>query len=119
MSIEQRLEQVERQTKRLRMAVVVLVATLCGVVSMAAIQWKGEFRQLWSDTLKVNTWMRTKAVLVTNAEGHHVIHLGSDEHGNGTITLYLNDGEKAVTIGAEELEGMIELRKKNGTWRAE
>ena len=113
MSIEQRLEQVERQTKRLRMAVVVLVATLCGVVSMAAVQWKGEFRQLWSE------WMRTKAVLVTNAEGHHVIHLGSDEHGNGTITLYLNDGEKAVTIGAEELEGMIELRKENGTWRAE
>ena len=113
MSIEQRLEQVERQTKRLRMAVVVLVATLCGVVSMAAVQWKGEFRQLWSE------WMRTKAVIVTNAEGHHVIHLGPDEHGNGMITLYQNNGEKTVTIGAEELEGMIELRKKNGTWRAE
>ena len=40
MSIEQRLEQVERQTKRLRIAVVVLAAALCGVVSMAAKESK-------------------------------------------------------------------------------
>ena len=90
-----------------------LVATLCGVVSMAAVQWKGEFRQLWSDRLS------TKAILVTNAEGERVIILGPDERGNGIITLHLNNGKKAVTIGAEELEGMIELRKENGTWRAE
>ena len=40
MRIEQRLEQVERQTKRLRMAVVVLATALCGVVSMAATRWE-------------------------------------------------------------------------------
>ena len=112
MSIEQRLEQVERQTKRLRMAVVVLVATLCGVVSMAAVQWKGEFKQVWSE------WMSTKAIFVTTAEGRRVIVLGVDENGNGLITLHLNNGEKAVTIGAEDVEGMIEHRKENGTWRA-
>ena len=75
MSIEQRLEQVERQTKRLLMAVVVLAASLCGMVSCTEKN-VGYFDMVIA-----------KSIFVTNDKNVTVISLMSDKQGNGEVTV--------------------------------
>ena len=126
MSIEQRLEQVERQTKRLRISVVVLATALCGVVSMAAKDLEnGQFYWLTSRALMVYSHSSDpkggypKVVVdapiqdfsnsegggrirLFNKKGEKVIEIGANEDGNGFITVGNKMGETIVTIGADE-----------------
>jgi hypothetical protein len=119
MSIEQRLEQVERQTKRLRIAVVVLAAALCGVVSMAA---KGDdignFKEIYAKEIYA-----TKIVVKdpkSPTDIHMVVHrfgggitidnanessvnLSANSHENGgSIFLTNKTGDQVITIGADD-----------------
>ena len=83
MSIEQRLEQVEKQTKRLRIAVVVLATALCGVVSMAATERQdGVF-----DTVVAN------AIYVKNNEGVSLVRIIATDGGDGLVTTYNYNGK--------------------------
>jgi hypothetical protein len=105
MSIEQRLEQVERQTKRLRMAVVVLAAALCGVVSMAATRW--EFSEF--DVI------RAKSIQVINKSGKSVVSLdaiASDQA--GMIRTFSSSGRMLIHIGTTENGGYISVNNKTG-----
>jgi len=83
MSIEQRLEQVEKQTKRLRIAAVVLATALCGVVSMAATERQdGVF-----DTVVAN------AIYVKNNEGVSLVRIIATDGGDGLVTTYNYNGK--------------------------
>ena len=108
MSLEQRLEQVERQTKRLRIAVVVLAAALCGVVSMAATERQdGVF-----DVVTAN------AIRVKNNEGGTVVAMGSNSNGIGLVSTYNGkigkELEPLVVLGATDNGGGIVVKNKTG-----
>ena len=103
MSIEQRLEQVERQTKRLRIAVVVLAAALCGVVSMAATEGEGSFEVIFA-----------KRIYVQNDKGEAVIRLTSTDSGAGLITTRSATYKPSVMLYSNENGGEISVFNKTG-----
>ena len=114
MSIEQRLEQVERQTKRLRVAVVVLAAALCGVVSMAATPWWETVEDIGPiDTLEVHE------IRLLNKAKETVIHMSPDAWGHGTIWLSNANGADRILLGSQDgfnaQGGLLEIKDKNGT----
>ena len=93
MTVEQRLEQLERKTNRLRIAVVVLAAALCGVVSMAATETGiSNF-----DTVIAKSIV-AKSIYVRNAEGNLAAGMGSDDGGDGLVTILSSTGNSLVTL---------------------
>ena len=104
MSIEQRLEQVEKQTKRLRIAVVVLVATLCGVVSMAATEGEtGSFEVIFA-----------KRIYVQNDKDEVVIGLTSDKNGAGLLFADSATGKTSVMLSSTGNGGDVSVYNKTG-----
>ena len=99
MSIEQRLEQVEKQTKRLRIAVVVLATALCGVVSMAVTESEdGYFDAVYA-----------KRIFVLNEKGEMEVGLINTDNG-GSIATFGLEGEPLVALDATiYTEGKITL----------
>lgn len=96
--IEQRLEQLERQTRRQRLALVVLTVALCGVVSMAAT----EKRDAEFDTI------RAHAVYVENARGQLTVALEADSGGDGAVKTYSAMGGELVELSATaDGKGMV------------
>jgi hypothetical protein len=128
MSIEQRLEQVERQTKRLRIAVVVLATALCGVVSMAATESEvGVFDTVIAEQIFVKNDMGKAVVSLGTLEGggglvqtfdgkigKKLVSLGADVGGNGTVTTYAPTGKDLVSFGSTSNGGRIEVSNKTG-----
>ena len=104
MSIEQRLEQVERQTKRLRIAVVVLATALCGVVSMAATEGETDIFEVIS----------AKRIYVENDKGEAVIGLTSDNSGAGLVIAYSAAGKPSVMLSSTENGGDVAVFNKTG-----
>lgn len=114
MSIEQRLEQVERQTKRLRIAVVVLAAALCGVVSMAATESEiGNFKEIYATKIVVKDPNSPTDILmavhrfgggisISNANESTVVLSANSNENGGTIFLRNKTGDQVITIGADE-----------------
>ena len=104
MSIEQRLEQVERQTKRLRIAVVVLATALCSVVSMAATQIEvaaGNF-----DLVRAKNII-AENVIVENSKSVPLIEIGADDNGHGMIYTRNSKGEELVSLRSITPEGTM------------
>ena len=95
MSIEQRLEQVEKQTKRLRIAVVVLATALCGVVSMAATEKvDGRFDAVYA-----------KSIYVKNYKGETAVAMGSTSDGSGLVSTYNGKTDKKLVSFGEGVDG--------------
>ena len=126
MSIEQRLEQVERQTKRLRMAVVVLATALCGVVSMAATDGDiGVFSAVQTDVMFAKNVVADMAVVrslsvANDNDGERVvIYLGSDGKDNGMLKLYNKTGESIINLTSDtQGNGFIGVWDGKGEGRA-
>ena len=99
MTIEQRLEKVEKQNKRQRLAVLVLAVALCGMVSMAAT---GKLDLRGNGDLKV--------------DGIRADHIRS----MGMVVLsdwYKTDGWARVTGRVDsENNGQLLIFNKNGHW---
>jgi hypothetical protein len=116
MSIEQRLEQVERQTKRLRIAVVVLAAALCGVVSMAALDLKdGQFNWLTARAFMVYSASTDPKGSTAKVAIDAPIKNISDGEGDGRIRLFNRDGRQVIEIGAnEDGSGFLVIGNKTG-----
>jgi hypothetical protein len=75
MTIEQRLEQLEKRNKRLTVALTMTVVAMCAAVTMAATGEKdGVF-----DTVKA------RHILVTNDAGDIVVSLGANDGGDGVV----------------------------------
>ncbi len=126
MSIEQRLEQVERQTKRLRIAVVVLATALCGVVSMAATDGDiGVFSAVQTDVVFAKNVVADMAVVrslsvANDNDGERVvIYLGSDGKDNGMLKLYNKTGESIINLTSDtQGNGFIGVWDRKGEGRA-
>ena len=75
MTIEQRLNQMERQIKRQRIGLFVLTAALCGVVSMAATESKNGYFDM----------VIAKSIYVAKDKNEVIISLMADDDGNGEV----------------------------------
>jgi hypothetical protein len=137
MSIEQRLEQVERQTKRLRIAVVVLATALCGVVSMAA---KGNdigyYKKIFAEEIIVRDpsannpqpiWLLPVGeggmIVVSDDSKSSVSMVALDHQSSGVIRVHNKTGEEIITLQADEYGngevGAWNRKGKGRVWRSQ
>ena len=86
MTIEERLECLERQAKRYRDALVMLVMSVCSVALIGATTDDGI--------------IRAKALFLTNDEGMPVLFAGVDTEGNGQLKVKSKTGQDLIYAGA-------------------
>ena len=89
MTIEQRLQCLERRANRYRNALVLLVMSVCAVGLIGATTDDGI--------------IRAKALIVTNAEGVRVLYAGADTEGDGFLFGgYNKTGQNVVLLYADK-----------------
>ena len=106
MTVEQRLDQLEKRNKRLTVALTMTVVAMCAVVTMAATGDKdGDF-----DTVTA------RRVYVKNAAGDLVVRLGAiNDSGNGVVMTRSAKGKDLVKLGATvDDEGTVTTYHPNG-----
>jgi hypothetical protein len=132
MTIEQRLDQLEKRNKRLTVALSMTVVAMCAVVTMAATGDKdGDFGIVTARTIFV---MNDAGEIVVSlgasdngnglvetrsAKGKDLVDLTSTVDGEGTVTTYQPNGEASVDLGASDTGGMIYVSNKTGDTIAE
>ncbi len=95
MTVEQRLDQLEKRNKRLTIALTMTVVAVAAVVTMAATGEKdGEF-----DTVTANAVV-ARTIYVTNDAGDIVVILGATNGGNGLVKVYNKTGEGIADMRA-------------------
>jgi hypothetical protein len=75
MTMEQRMDQLEKRNKRLTVALTMTVVAICAVVTMAAT---GEKNGVFNMVTARHIW-------VTNDTGDTVVSLSADDGGNGVV----------------------------------
>jgi len=97
MTVEQRLDQLEKRNKRLTVALTMTVVAMAAVVTMAATGEKnGDFDSVHADVVIA------KKILVSNKAENTVVKLGYQPNsGNGFISTYYPDGRPLVTLTSE------------------
>ena len=107
MTIEQRLECLERRANRYRNALVLLVMSVCAVTLIGATADDGIIRakELW-----------TKGLYITNDEGLPVIWAVVNDDGDGLLKVKSTTGQDLIVAGAyDEGNGfMFEGYNKTG-----
>ena len=105
MTVEQRLDQLEKRNKRLTVALTMTVVAMCAVVTIAATELKrGDF-----------DIVTARQVGVTNDAGEVVVALGTDEDGDGMVKTWSAKGKTMVELGATEGDkGMVATYQPNG-----
>ena len=105
MTVEQRLEQLEKRNKRLAVALTLTVVAMCAVVTMAATGLKdGHF-----DTVTA------RHIWVTNDTGDTVVSLSADDGGNGMVSMKSAKGKDVVTLERRvDGEGSVTTYGPNG-----
>ena len=86
MTIEQRLECLERRVKRYRNALVLLVMSVCAVALIGATADDGI--------------IRGKALVVTNDEGTLLIYAGPGLNGDDLLTVGSKTGQNLIAAGS-------------------
>ena len=102
MTVEERLECLERRANRYRNALVLLVMSVCAVTLIGATADDGI--------------IRAKSLVVTNDEGVRVLWAGVSDNGNGLLTVFSKTGQDLIVAGAyDEGNGfMFEGYNKTG-----
>ena len=92
MTMEQRMDQLEKRNKRLTVALTMTVVAMCAVVTMAATGEKdGVF-----DTVKA------RHILVTNDAGDIVVSLGANDGGDGVVWTQNPAGQVLINLGVDD-----------------
>ena len=129
MTVEQRLDQLEKRNKRLTAALTVMAVMMCAVVTMAAkyrVEKEGLFEMV--ATRHINVMNDAGKVVVTlsanddgngmirtrSAKGNDLVDLTSTEGGNGAVKTYQPNGKPMVAISTTGTGGMIKVYNKTG-----
>ena len=124
MSIEQRLEQVERHNKRLTAALTLMAVAMCGAIVMGATYAKtgdiGDLKALYCDSIYSHT-IEVERIRLMDGDGN--MHMSiSTNPADGCIqghtkpmpqiSMYMpkTNFKKAVHIGIDEVGGRIDVR---------
>ena len=92
MTVEQRLDQLEKRNKRLTQALTLTVVAMCAVVTMAATGDKDGY----FDTVKA------RHILVTNDAGDIVVGLGANDGGDGVVWTQNSAGQVLINLGVDD-----------------
>ena len=126
MTIEQRVDQLEKQNKRFKIAFTVLAVALCGMVSMAATDSKdGEFDRLQVGTLHVTGEISALGNILSasligatkmqvSGDDGGAVTFGVTEEGDGKIVTYSSSNKPTVSIGSTPNGGFVVVHNKTG-----
>ena len=104
MTMEQRMDQLEKRNKRLTVGLTMMAVVVCAVVTMAATGDKdGTF-----DTVTA------RHIYVTNDAGEHVVRLGANDKGDGLVFTQSAKGKMLVLLGATDNGGGVGVFNKTG-----
>jgi hypothetical protein len=105
MTVEQRLDQLEKRNKRLTVALTMTVVAMCAVVTVAATGDKDGY----FDTVQ------TRKIWVTNDAGDTVVSIGANDYGDGLVYTSSAKGKELVSLSAAESDyGMVTTYQPNG-----
>ena len=106
MTVEQRLDQLEKRNKRLTVALTMTVVAMAAVVTMAATGEKdGDF-----DTVSA------RHIFVRNDAGSGVVILGADYRGNGQVYTQSANDRPLVAMGTSPIYDA--MRRPHGSEHA-
>lgn len=127
MTIEQRVDQLEKQNRRFKLAFTVLAVALCGAVTMAATSDNiGRFdtviaRHIYAENDAGDTVVglgaddRGNGLFQTrSATGKDLVILGATTHGQGTVSTFQSSGKELVMLGATVSGGSVWIFNKTG-----
>jgi outer membrane protein assembly factor BamB len=106
MTVEQRLDQLEKRNKRLTVALTMMAVVVCAVVTMAATGDKiGDFDAVVA-----------RSIHVTNDAGDFVVGLGANDDGDGLVLTKSAKGKVLVTLSASASDngGLVYVYNKTG-----
>jgi hypothetical protein len=134
MTVEQRMDQLEKRNKRLTIALTMMAVAMCAMVTMAAkyrVEKEGLFEMV--ATRQINVMNDAGKVVVTlsanddgngmirtrSAKGNDLVDLTSTEGGNGTVRTFQPNGKKLVMLGSTDNGGGVVVLNKTGEMIAE
>ena len=101
MTIEERLECLERRVKRYRNALVLLVMSVCSVALIGATTDDGI--------------IMAKGLFITNDEGMPVLWAGVSDNGHGALTVRSKTGKTRIyTVVDKSGNGVLGVKSKTG-----
>ncbi len=105
MTVEQRLDQLEKRNKRLTVALTMMAVVVCAVVTMAATGGKdGDFDAVVA-----------RQIYVRNDAGQFVVTLGVDDDGNGLVYTKSAKGKELVKLTSTvDADGVVGTYRPNG-----
>ena len=115
MTVEQRLDQLEKRNRRLTVGLTMTVVTICAVVTMAATGDKvGDFDTVRAKNVFVENAIMAQSVAVISGENKLAVSLGVAGDGNGTVTTYETNGSELfgkilVDLTASPNGGLVEV----------
>ena len=134
MTIEQRLDQLEKRNKRLTVALTMTVVAMAAVVTVAAkyrVEKEGLFEVV--ATRHINVMNDAGKVVVTlsanddgngmirtqSAKGNDLVDLTSTAEDYGTVRTFQPNGKKLVMLGSTDNGGGVVVLNKTGEMIAE
>ena len=129
MTVEQRLDQLEKRNKRLTVALTMTVVAMAAVVTMAATGDKnGTFHTVTAQYIFVKNDAGDVVVGIgaddvgdglfgtRSAKGNDLVVLGSTMDGEGTVTTYQPNGKELVALSASASDngGLVYVYNKTG-----
>ena len=115
MTMEQRMDQLEKRNKRLTIALTMMAVTMCAVVTMAATGDKvGDFDTVRAKNVFVENAITAQSIAVISGENKLAVSLGVAGDGNGTVTTYETNGSELfgkilVDLTASPNGGLVEV----------
>ena len=127
LTIEQRLDQLERRNRRLTATLALMVVAICAVVTMAATGKKnGDFDVVTAKRILVKHDNGENAVTISSffgygmvktygPNGKELVVLGSTTDDHGMVKTYGSNGKELVRLTAStDGKGMVETYGSNG-----
>ena len=127
MTVEQRLDQLEKRNKRLTVGLTMMAVVVCAVVTMAAT---GEKNAVFDKVMARSILVKNDAgdivvalganyggdglALTRSAKGKDLVMLSSTENGNGMVKTYQPNGKILVALTSTDDGGLIEVSNKTG-----
>jgi hypothetical protein len=127
MTMEKRLDQLEKRNKRLTVALTMMAVTMCAVVTMAVT---GEKHGHFETVIARHIWVTNDAgdnvvtlgatdggngmIRRRSAEGKDLVILNSTANNNGAVMTYQPNGKTMVELITNDNGGMVGVKNKTG-----
>ena len=127
MTVEHRLDQLEKRNKRLTVALTMIVVAMCAVVTVAAT---GEKYSVFDTVVARHIAVVNDAgeivvslgandggnglVYTMSANGNDLVMLTSTDNGNGAVTTYQSNGKDLVNLTSTDNGGTVKTYQPNG-----